>query len=207
MNLLHSWIALLLVVVAGGYVSSVHMPFTHIDSNVHNFLVDEARLWDSINSHSNNSREKALEDIYSFFKVELSYSYGKIETVREFSPRLLQLVEEANSTRRAATYNLAYAHGAMREFAERMVNRLPRLISQTFDETKQRSFLEYIRQKSDYCQSIRVRDHSHLHNVIADFYTTIVEAVSRAYMVTQMSYMLLAITGPCKSTECSQLSR
>lgn len=191
------WFSLVMV----GFVKTQHTPFTQMDSYVHNFILDEIRLWDSINSHSNISsdmRIRALEDVYYFFKIELNYSYGKIETVRPFSARLVDLIQQSNDTRRIAVDLLANKKYELKEFAEHWIQRLPGLIAQIFDETKQRSFLEYIRQKSDYCQTTKIRDHTHLHNVIADFYSTVIEGVLRSYMVTQMSYMLLAINGYCK---------
>lgn len=196
---------LLFVCFCNSFSRAEHKPFTEVDSLIRNFMLDEARLWDSIQSHMNGSstayseRDRALEDVYKYFTDEFrTLRYGKVESVRQWNWNLAELIEEANSTQRTVLKLLTDKRQGLMEIVEQLNNRFPRLISQIFEETKKNSFLAFIRENSDYCQTIRLRAHSHVQNVVTDFYQTIVEALLKGYAISQMSLMLAAINGPRK---------
>lgn len=184
------------------FSSAQHTPFTPIDSIIHNFALDESRLWDLIQSHANttetNAREKSLTEITNFFTAQMKFNYGKIDTVQPFNWHLAQYIEQLNRTQVTASRYLLEEKDELRRFAEKAPLTIQQIIGQIFDETKRLPFLAYIRESSDYCHSSNRNSHLEAYNMVTDFYTTIVEALLKGYMVSQMSYMILAVNGPRK---------
>lgn len=177
-------------------------PFTHIDSLIHNFLIDELRLWDSIHSHANtsqtNARVLSLAEVENFFSTELNLNYGKVDVVRPVNWHLAHYIEKVNHTQRTASLYLLQRNDELRSFAERQPAQIQQIIGQIFDETKKVSFLDYIRHSSDYCHPSKRNSHRDVFNMVTDFYSTVIEALLKGYMVSQMSYMILGINGPRK---------
>lgn len=177
-------------------------PFTHVDSLIHNFLIDELRLWDSIHSHANttqaNARDLSLAEVENFFNTELKLNYGKVDVVRPFNWHLAHYIEQVNRTQRTASLYLLQRNDELRSFAERQPAPIQQIIGQIFDETKKVSFLDFIRHNSDYCHPSKRNSHRDVYNMVTDFYSTVVEALLKGYMVSQMSYMILGINGPRK---------
>lgn len=178
-------------------------PFTHVDSLIHNFLIDELRLWDSIYRHQNgtqfNAQNISLAEVYTFFNTELNISYGKVDVVRPFDWHLAHYIEQVNRTQRTTMLYLKQRHDEIRGYAERQPSYLQPLIAQIFDETNKLSFLDYIRLSSDYCHPSKRNSHRDVYNMVTEFYATVTEALLKGYMVSQMSYMILAIHGPCEN--------
>lgn len=178
-------------------------PFTHIDSLIHNFLIDELRIWDSIHSHANNTdtnaRNVSLAEVYNFFNTELDLNYGKVDVVRPFNWHLAHYIEQLNRTQRTASlYLRQHRNDELRIYAESQPQNIQQIIGQIFDETKRVSFLDFVRQSSDYCHPSKRNSHRDVYNMVTDFYSTVVEALLEGYMVSQMSYMILGINGPRK---------
>lgn len=193
---------LVILSMANGISRAQPTPFTHIDSLIHNFLIDELRLWDSINSHANttqnNARNVSLTEVYNFFNSELNLNYGKADVVRPFNWHLAHYIEQVNRTQKTASLYLTQHNEELRAFAEKQPLNLQQVIGQIFDETKKLSFLDFIRESSDYCHPSKRNSHRDVYNMVTEFYSTVVEALLKGYMVSQMSYMILGINGPRK---------
>lgn len=178
-------------------------PFTHIDSLIHHFLSHEKGLWDSIHSHANTTdtyaRDVSLMEVYNFFGKELNVNYGKADVVRPFNWHLARHIEEVNRTHRIASFHLQQRKDELLEFAEQQPQHIQQIIAQIFDETKKLSFLNFIRQSSDYCHLSKRNSHRDVYNMVTEFYSTVVEALLKGYMVSQMSYMISGIYGQRKS--------
>lgn len=182
-------------------------PFTYVDSLVNNFLIDEIRLWDSIHSHANASeriaRNQSLAEVFTFFENNLKLNYGKVDVVRSFNWHLAHQIENMNRTQRTALLYLRERNEEVRPWAERQPQDVQQVVGQIFDETKRLSFLDYLRQSSDYCHPSKRNSHRDVYNMVTEFYSTVVEALLKGYMVSQMSYMILGINGPrklCRNT-------
>lgn len=177
-------------------------PFTHIDSLIHNFLIDELRLWDSIHSHANTTQGNALDlslaEVYNFYNTELNLNYGRVDVVRPFDWHLAHYIEQVNRTQKTASLYLQQRKEELRPFAERQPQSIQQIIGQIFDETKKMTFLDFIRHSSDYCHPSKRNSHRDVYNMVTEFYSTVVEALLKGYMVSQMSYMILGIYGPRK---------
>lgn len=184
------------------FSSAAKTPFTHVDSLIHNFLYDELRLWDSIHSHANttihNARNLSLTEVYNFFSTELNLNYGNADVVRPFSWHLAHYIEQLNRTQRMASQYLLERNDELRSWAENQPQNIQQIIGQIFDETKRLTFLDYIRESSDYCHPSKRNSHRDVYNMVTEFYATVVEALLKGYMVSQMSYMILGINGPGK---------
>lgn len=193
---------LVVLSMANDFSRAQPTPFTHIDSLIHNFLIDELRLWDSINSHANtsqtNARNVSLTEVYNFFNLELNLNYGKADVVRPFNWHLAHYIEQVNRTQKTASLYLTQHNEELRAFAEKQPQNLQEVLGQIFDETKKLSFLDFIRESSDYCHPSKRNSHRDVYNMVTEFYSTVVEALLKGYMVSQMSYMILGINGPRK---------
>lgn len=167
--------------------------------------MDETHLWSEINSHTSrpNAQNTSLTRIFEYFNRHMhelnALNVGNILTVERVNRRLADYIQEINRTQKGAErwltenkYELAQQH------CEDIIQRIPHEISQIFDITKNRDFLNYIRDSSDFCYtsgrivSPGVEDLG-LYNVVMDFYTTIAVALIKGYITSQMAYMVLAV--------------
>lgn len=206
-EMLSSWGKLAVVVVvlsmAIDFSHAQPTPFTHVDSMIHNFLIDELRIWDSIHSHANttgaSARNVSLAEVYSFFNTELNFNYGRVDVVRPINWHLAHYIEQVNRTQRTALlYLQQHRNDELRTYAEGQPQNLQQIIGQIFDETKRVPFLDFVRNSSDYCHPSKRNSHRDVYNMVTDFYSTVVEALLKGYMVSQMSYMVLGINGQRK---------
>lgn len=199
-KLITIFVSLNLLLISSVNTSAQHGPFTVVDSITHNFQLDELRLWDAILGQTNltnvaNRENTTLTDVYRHFGKCLNESnYGKIDTVRPFSHHLTHQILEINNTQEDASRLLAQKkYIELKHLVDKIIQNVPRKISNIFDETSKSEFLDYLREKSDYCEA-----NKQAHNVISDFYSTVAESLIKGYMLTQMSYMLSAIRGSSK---------
>lgn len=197
--------ASVILIALNGCKSSRYTQISFIDSAIRNFLSDEQSLWSKIHAPSNplNSQNATLNEILDYFQRTINETnIANIDFVRTVNYDLAQHIEAINNTHREVTQRLNEDKSLItQQFCEDIVRLTRNELSQIFDITKTATFLNYLRENSDFCQT-RGRivspggESLSLQNVIMDFYTAVPEALIKGYMSVQMAYMVLAIKNP-----------
>lgn len=191
----------LLITIKSG-ASSRYTQLSIIDSSINNFLLEEERLWNDINGQTNrpNTQNATLSKLFDYFSRHLDQlNTGNVQIVNTVNRQLGEYINEINQTQKSATrwlFERKYEQAQSR--CEEIITQIPPEISKIFDVTKNRDFLNYIRDNSDFCQTTKRIvspgvEELNLQNVVMDFYTTVAEALIKGYMTAQMAYMVLAV--------------
>lgn len=190
--------AWLLAIVLYRCESRRQSQLTIIDNNIKTFMNAEERHWSEISSSTNPKTANAtLHRLYVFFGEYLNETdIGRIEAVRSVNHELADKIDQIKRTQRESIswLNEKQYHDAKQK-SDNILQSIPNLISQVFDITKNPGFLNYIRDNTDFCQTnSRIVSSGveklNLQNVVQIFFTTIAETLTKAYMATQMAYML-----------------
>lgn len=176
---------------------------SYIDSAIRNFLKDEEYLWNKIHSSSNpqQAQNAIFNDILEFFRLSFTEPYvANIDFVRTVIYELAQHSENIENTYKESIQQLNKSM-ITQEFCEDVVKHTRNELSQIFEITKSATFINYLRDNSDFCQTHgRIvspgGESLSLQNVIMDFYIAVPEALLKGYKAVQMCYMFLAIKNP-----------
>lgn len=126
---------------------------------------------------------------------------ANIDFVKTINYALAQHSENIDKTYEEAIQRLNESVGLTQDFCENAVRHTQNELSQIFDITKSATFLNYLRDNSDFCQThgrfvSLGGEKLSLQNVIMDFYTAVPEALLKGYKTVQMCYMFLAVKNP-----------
>lgn len=183
--------------------SNRYSQVSYIDSAIRNFLKDEEKLWNTIHSQSNpqKSQNETLNEVLAYFRMNFNETYmANIDLVRRIHYGLAQYSENIEKTYVEAIQRLNESM-ITQSFCEDVVRHTRNELSEIFDITKSATFLNYLRDNSDFCQTHgRIvspgGERLNLQNVIMDFYTAVPEALIKGYKAVQMCYMFLAVKNP-----------
>lgn len=194
-------IASLLVMVIKSCGSSRYSQLTVVDNTFKNFINEEERFWNDINSSTNQQSANATQSkLYTYFDGHLHQpDMGNVDAIPTINHELAEIIDEIKRTQKQSTEWLAdKRYQDALQSCDNILSTIPNEISQIFDITKSPPFLAYIRENSDFCQTNKrivapgVED-LHLQNVVMDFYTTVAETLVKGYMTSQMAYMIQGI--------------
>lgn len=183
--------------------SSRYSQLTIVDLTIKRFFNDEEAFWSDINASTSAQASNAtLTKLFAYFDSSLSVlGVGSVDAVRMINEELAGYIDEINRKQHSETRWLAeknYDHA--QQHCETISETIPSEMSQVFDITKSPPFMAYLRENSDFCQTNKrivspgVED-LHLQNVVMDFYVTVVEALVKGYMTSQMAYMVQGVKG------------
>lgn len=203
-------IASILLLALHNCESSRYSQLTIVNQTLNNFIKNEEQFWEDINTSPNSQAlnetlVKLLDYFDSSFRHELSIlSVGNVDAVRMINDQLAGYIDEINRTQYSETRWLEQKQydDDIQQHCTAIVSTIPRGINRIFDVTKSQTFLTYLRENSDFCQTNKrivspgVEDFQ-LQNVVMDFYVAVVETLVKGYMTSQMAYMVQKVKGIC----------
>lgn len=207
MHLLKNYIAIasFLLLALHNCKSSRYSDLTIVDQTLNNFFRSEETYWDTIQSATNSQTLnttliKLLDDFDSKLRI---LSVGSVDAVRVINDQLAAYIDEMKRTQYSETRWLEEKrYDNIQHHCEIITSLIPNGINQIFEITKSPTFMTYLRDNSDFCQTSKrivspgVED-LQLQNVVMDFYATVAGTLVKGYMTSQMAYMVQKVKGTC----------
>lgn len=196
-------IASFLLLVLHNCESSRYSNLTEVDRTLTNFFKNEEDLWRKIQDNPQDL-DGTLTRLLDDFHTDLSkLGVGSVDAVRMINDQLAAYIDEIKRTLDSETGWLEERrYDDIQHHCEIITSTIPNEINQIFELTKSPTFMSYLRDNSDFCQTNKrivspgVED-LQLQNVVMDFYATVVNTLVKGYMTSQMAYMVQKAKGTC----------
>lgn len=198
-------IASFLLVVLHNCESSRYSHLTIVDRTLNDFFRKEEGFWDNIQASTNSQAiNTTLTELLDYFDLNLKlFNVGGVDAVRMINDQLAAYIDEIKRTQYSETRWLEEKrYDDIQRHCEIITSTIPNGINQIFDITKSPTFMTYLRDNSDFCQTNKRIvtpgvENLQLQNVVTDFYSTVVGTLVKGYMTAQMAYMVQRAKGTC----------
>lgn len=186
--------------------SSPYSQLTIVNQTINEFFNKEVMFWDEINATTNpQALNTTLTAILNYFDTNFKIlTVGNSSALRMINAQLAGYIDSIKRTQHTETRWLEekrYDDNILHH-CEIITSAIPAGIDQIFEITKSPTFMTYLRENSDFCQTNKrivspgVED-LQLQNVVMDFYVTVAETLVKGYMTSQMAHMVQTIKGKC----------
>lgn len=207
-------IASFLLLVLHSCQSSRYSHLNDVKDILEKFINQKEELfWSRIQEAANpQDMNMTLTTILDDLDAELRIlSVGKVDAVRLINEELAAHIDEIKRLQHSETRWLEERrYDDYQRHCSIITSTIPNEIYKIFEITKNPSFLAYLRDNSDFCHTNKrivspgVED-LQLHNVVMDFYSTVVETLAKGYITSQMAFLVQRAKGAGNSYHESSL--